>query len=169
MIRGTRMVSEALIYSATIYFSYGQFQVFDSSVKLPGCAWTDGHYKQGFARREQNVSFGTLLEFGYGDVVVHLGAYRGRDVHKRAIEVPISVSSGEVVIGGPEEYPNKQVVKLPNGHYRLVAAQTVTSDDREGIDLYFEQLLEPLATSQIIIADDALHPPSPLLESVEVA
>jgi len=37
------MVSEAAIYSATMYFSNSQFQVFDSSVKLPGCAWTDGH------------------------------------------------------------------------------------------------------------------------------
>ncbi len=163
------MVSEEALYSATIYFSYSQFQVFDSSVKLPGCAWTDGHYQQGFARREQNVSFGTPLEFGHGDVAVHLGPYRGKDDHERVIEVPIEVSSGEVVIGGPEEYPNKHVVKLPKGHYRLVAAQAVTSDDREAIDLYFEKLPEPLAKSQIIVADDALHPPSPLLESVEVA
>jgi hypothetical protein len=30
------MVSEAAIYSATICFSYSQFQAFDGSVKLPG-------------------------------------------------------------------------------------------------------------------------------------
>jgi hypothetical protein len=163
------MVSEAAIYSATIYFSYSQFQVFDGSVKLPGCAWTDGHYKQGFARREPNVSFGTMLEFGHGDVAVHLGPYKGKDDHERVIEVPIEVSSGEVVIGGPEEYPNKHIVKMRTGHYRLVAAQTVTADDREAIDLYFERLAEPLATSRIIVADDVLEPPSPLLESVETA
>ncbi len=163
------MVSEAAIYSGTTYFSYSQFQVFDSEVKLPGCAWTDGHYKQGFARREPNVSFGTLLEFGHADVAVHLGPYKGNDDHERVIEVPIEVSSGEVVVGGPEEYPNKHIVKVPKGHYRLVAAQTVTGDEREAIDLYFERLAEPLARSRIVVADDVLDPPSPLLESVETA
>jgi hypothetical protein len=163
------MVSESVIYSATIYFSYSQFQVFDSSVKLPGCAWTEGHYMQGFARRDLNVSFGTMLEFGHGDVAVHLGPYQGEDYHERVIEVPIEVLSGEVVIAGPEEYPNKHIVKMAAGHYRLVAAQTVTGDDRESIDLYFEKLDEPLAKSRIVVADDALDAPSPLLENTEVA
>ena len=163
------MVSEAPIYTATIYFSYSQFAVFDSSVELPGCAWTDGHYKQGFARRERNVSFGMMLEFGHGDVAVHLGPYKVNGGHERVIEVPLEVSSGEVVIGGPEEYPNKHFVKMVNGHYRLVAAQTVTADDREGIDLYFEKLTAPLAKSRIVVADDVLDPPNPLLENVEVA
>jgi hypothetical protein len=115
------------------------------------------------------VSFGTLLEFGHGDVAVHLGPYKGKDDHERVIEVPIEVSSGEVVVGGPEEYPNKHIVKVPKGHYRLVAAQTVTGDDREAIDLYFERLTEPLGKSRIVVADDVLDPPSPLLESVETA
>ena len=165
------MVSEQAIYSATVYFSYSQFQVFDRSVTLPGCAWTEGHYKQGFARREPNVSFGTMLEFGYGDVAIHLATYERRhDHHERVIEVPIDVLSGEIVVAGPEEeYPNKHVVKIPKGHYRLVAAQTVTGDEREAIDLYFEKLAEPLAKSRILVADDMLDPPSPLLESVETA
>ena len=162
-------MSESIFYSAEIYFSYSQFQVFDSSVSLPGCAWTDEHYRQGFARREPNVSFGTMLEFGHGDVAVHLGPYKPEDEHERVIEVPIEVSSGEVVIGGPEEYPNKHIVKMRKGHYRLVAAQSVTGDDREAIDLYFEELTEPLAASRIIVADDALHPPSPLIEGVDMA
>ena len=124
------MVSEAVFSSGTIYFSYNQFQVFDRSVKLPGCAWTDGHYRQGFARRERNVSFSTMLEFGHGDVAVHLGPYNGKVHHERVIEVPIEVSSGEIVIGGPEECPNKYLVKIQSGHYRLVAAQAVTADGR---------------------------------------
>jgi hypothetical protein len=163
------MVNEAAIYAATIYFSYSQFQVFDSSVKLPGCTWTDGHYKQGYARREPNVSFRTMLEFGHGNLAVYLGPYEGRNDHQRAIEVPIEMTSGEVVIGGPEEYPNRHIVKVPKGHYRLVAAQTVTADDREAIDLYFERLTEPLAKSRIVVADDALDASSPLLETSEVA
>lgn len=110
-----------------------------------------------------------MLEFGHGDVAVHLGPYKPEDVHERVTEVPIEVSSGEVVIRGPEEYPNRHVVKVRKGHCRLVAAQTVTGDDREVIDLYFEELTGPLATSRIIVADDALNPPSPLMESVDVA
>jgi hypothetical protein len=163
------MVSEAATYSGTIYFSYNQFLVFDASVKLPGCAWTEDHFKQGFARREQNASFGTLLEYGHGDMAAYLGPYEGKDDHERVIEVPIEVSSGQVVIGEPEEYPNKHIVKMPKGHYRLVAAQTATADNREAIDLYFEKLNKPLAESRIIVADPALNPASPLLESAEAA
>jgi competence protein J (ComJ) len=163
------MPSEASIYSGTIYFSYGQFYVFDRAVNLPGCVWTEPHYKQGFARRERNVSFGTLVEFGHGDVTVYLGPYKGRSNYERVIEVPIEVLSGEVVVGGPEEHPNQHIVKLPGGYYRLVAAQTVTGDDREAIDLYFEKLAKPLAHSRILVADHVLDPASPLLESVEIA
>ncbi len=163
------MQSEKLIYSASIYFSYNQFHVFDASVKLPGCAWTDGHFKQGFARRPQNVNFGTLLEFGEGDVAVHLGSYEERDEHERVVEVPLEVASGEVVIGGPEEYPNKHIITVPTGHYRLVAAQSVTDDAREAIDLYFEKVPEPLKRSRILLADGGLEPPGPLLESADVA
>jgi hypothetical protein len=169
MMGEQRMVGEVAIYSATIDFSYNQFHVFDSSVKLPGCAWTEEHHNQGFARQEKNVCFGTMLEFGYGDVTVHLGVYEGKDDHERVIEVPIEVPSGEVVIGGPEEYPNKYIVKIPKGHYRLVAAQTVTDDDREAIDLYFEKLAERLAKSRVVVADGGLRPPSPLVESAETA
>jgi hypothetical protein len=162
-------VNDAVFYSATIYFSYSQFTVFDSSVELPGCDWTDGHSKQGFARRQANVSFGTILEFGHGDVALHLGLYEPRGDHERVIEVPIEVSSGQVVIGGPEEYPNRHVVTLANGHYRVVSAQTVTGDDREAIDIYFEKLSAPLATSRIVVADDMLDPPNPPLENADVA
>lgn len=162
-------LAESVVYSARICFSYSQFQVFDSSVTLPGCAWTDEHYKQGFARREPNVSFGALLEFGHGDVAVHYGPYKPKDEHERVIEVPLEVPSGAVVIAGPEEFENEHIVRLAKGHYRLVAAQVVTGDDRETIELYVEKLDEPLAKSRIIVADEALRPPSPLLESVEVA
>lgn len=163
------MTNEPVIYAATVYFSYNQFHVFDASVKLPGCDWTDGHYKQGFARRDQTVNFGTLLEFGKGEVTVHLGPYREQAGHERVIEVPLEVSSGEVVIGGPEEYPDKHVVKLPEGHYRLAAAQAVIGDDRETIDLYFERIGEPLQSSKVILADGELAELGPLLESADIA
>jgi hypothetical protein len=169
MSGGTNVRSESAVFSAKIYFSYSQFLVFDKSVKLPGCAWTEGHFRQGFARREMNVCFGTPLEFGYADIAVHLGPYKRKDEHQRVIEVPIEVSSGEVEVAGPEEIEHKNVVKLAKGSYRLVAAQAVTDDDNEMVDLYFEKLSEPITESRIIVCDNALHPPSLLLESVEVA
>jgi hypothetical protein len=156
------------IASSTIYFSYSQFMVFDRSVKLPGCAWTAHHTDQGFARRESNVCFRTMAEFGNGDAAVHLGPYVEKIGDGRVIEVPFEVISGEVNVEGPEECKDRGV-SMPNGHYRLVAAQALLGEDHEVIDLYFERLANPLSNSRIIVADDALHPPSQLLETAEIA
>ena len=161
------MLSDSTIFSARMYFSYNQFLVFDRSIRLPANEWTDPHFNQGFARRDRNVAFGSLLEFGQADLDVHLGPYRGRDDHERVIEVPFEVSSGDVIVAGPEEFDDTRIVKLAKAHYRLVVAQTVTAEDREMIDLYFEKLEKPITTSRIIVADEALHPPSPLLETAD--
>lgn len=163
------MNDKPTLFNATIYFSYGQFHVFDASVQLPGCAWTERHYAQGFARREQVVNFRTLLEFGEGDVAVHFGPYQERREHERVIVVSLHVTSGEVVIGGPEEYPNKNSLKVANGHYRLAAAQRISDDDREAIDLYFEMSSNPLRGSEVIRADSELMANMELLETADVA
>lgn len=163
------MLGESEVFVADVYFSYSQLCVFDKSVALPGCAWTETHFRQGFARREANVCFGTLLEFGHAELAVRVGPYEATGEHERVIEVPFEVSSGEIVIAGPEEVENEYVVKLAPGHYRLVAAQTVTAEDREAIDLYFEKLANPLIHSRIIVTDDTLAPPDPLVETVDVA
>jgi hypothetical protein len=162
------ILSDSAIFSARIVLAYSQFLVFDKEAPA-GHRWSQGHYDQGFARTGRSVSFATPLEFGRGDVLVHLGPYEGRDEHTRVIEVPFDVSSGEVVVGGPEEFPVKpeRVFHLPKGHYRLVAAQAMTDEEQEEIDLYFEKLAEPLATSRIVIADEAMRPPTPLLETAE--
>lgn len=162
------MLSDSAIFSARIYFAYSQFQVFDKA-GLPGHHWTQAHFDQGFARTERSVSFGTPLEFGHGAVLVYLGPYEGREEHVRVIEVPFEVSSGEVVVGGPEEFPVNpdRVFQLPKGHYRLVAAQAVTDEDQEDIHLYIEKLEEPLTKSRVLVGDEAMKPPTPLLESAE--
>jgi hypothetical protein len=167
-MKETSMLSDSAILSARIVFGYSQFLLFDKEAR-PGHRWSQGHYDQGFARTGRSVSFGTPLEFGLGAVLVHLGPYEGRDEHTRVIEVPFEVSSGEVVVGGPEEFPvaPERVFQLPNGHYRLVVAQAVTDEDQEKIDLYFEKLAEPLPTSRVIVADEAMRPPTPLLETAE--
>ena len=143
--------------------------VYDQSVRLPGCDWTEEHTAQGFARRELVVNFNTLLEFGYADVAVSRETYQPEQEYQRAIAVPFQVTSGKVVVEGPEETTVERAVSLPPGHYRLVAAQHVTGDDKEVIDLYFEPLTEALESSAILVADEALTPSTPLIETAKVA
>lgn len=155
--------------SPRLYFSYNQFLVYDQSVKLPGCAWTEGHSAQGFARRESTVCFNTILEFGYADVAVSLGPYRPNDRYERVVAVPFLVASGRVVVDGPEEPDLGRAFELPSGNYRLVSAQRVTGNEEEAFDLFFEALLEPLTQSAILVADAMLDPPTPLIELAEIA
>jgi len=143
--------------------------VYDQSVRLPGCDWTEEHTAQGFARRESAVNFNTPLEFGYADVSVSHAGYQPQQEYQRAIAVPFRVTSGKVLVDGPEETTVERIVTLPAGHYRLIAAQCVTGDDEEVIDLYFEPLARALEQSAILVADDALDPPTPLIETAKVA
>jgi Competence protein J (ComJ) len=155
--------------SPRLYFSYSQFMVYDGSVQLPGCEWTEEHTAQGFARRESVVNFNTLLEFGDADVAVKREAYQPQQEYHRVIVVPFRVTSGKVVVEGPEETTVERSVSLPSGQYRLVAAQYITGEEEEVIDLYFEPLAKALERSTILLADQALNPPTPLIETAKVA
>lgn len=152
-----------------LYFSYSQFLVYDESVKLPGCAWTDRHSAQGFARRESTVCFGSILEFGYANVVISQNFYRPNKEFKRVIAVPFLVMSGNVVVDGPEEMNTDRSVTIPPGNYRLIAAQCVVGNNEEAIDLFFETVVEPLTRSIILVADEKLSPSASLLETAEIA
>lgn len=152
-----------------LYFSYSQFMVYDKSVQFPGCDWTAEHMLQGFARRESSVNFNTPLEFGYANIAISHEACQLRPEYQRVIAVPFRVTSGKVVVEGPEETIVERSVSLPLGNYRLVAAQYVTGHDREIIDLYFEPLSRSLEQSAILVADEALSPPTPLIETASVA
>jgi hypothetical protein len=155
--------------SRRLYFSYSQFVVYDQSVELPGCAWTDAHSAQGFARRESTVCFNTPLQFGYADVTVRRSAYEPREEYERVIVVPFLVTSGKVIVDGPEESDVERSFALRPGNYRLVAAQRVTGDEEEAIDLFFELLTKPLERSAVLVAGQALNPPSPLIETAGIA
>jgi hypothetical protein len=152
-----------------LYFSYSQFMVYDRSVRLPGCAWTAEHTAQGFARRASAVNFNTPLEFGYADVAVARSAYQSGEGYERVIAVPFLVTSGQVIVEGPEETKPERSIALPPGNYRLVAAQRVTGGEEEAIDLFFEPLTQSLERSAILVADKALNTPRILLESAAVA
>jgi Competence protein J (ComJ) len=155
-------------FSLRLYFSYSQFMVYDVSVRFPGCAWTKEHMAQGFARRESTVNFSTPLEFGSADVTIS-GDYGQRAEYDRVIAVPFLVTSGKVVVAGPEEWEVERSFAMSPGNYRLVAAQVVTGDEQETIDLSFEPLAQPLERSSVLVADAALRPPSPLIETAGIA
>jgi hypothetical protein len=142
-------------------------------VSLPGSLWTDTHVRQGFARRDRVVSFGTVLEAGRAVLKVHLGSYGPSEGHERVVTVPFSTPSGKVMIDGPEEFRGRHVV-LESGHYRLTAAQQVIGEEfvdefQELIELYFESVPKPVSASEILVADPLLDPPAVLLEEAEVA
>jgi Competence protein J (ComJ) len=164
--------------SPRLDFSYHQFMVYDQSVRLPGCDWTDERVAQGFVRRESTVSFGTLLDFGFAYVAV-ASAYESREEYERVIAVPFLVMSGKVNVEGPEHTVDiERSIALAPGNYRLVAAQRVIRDEeeadaaivysRKAIDLFFEPLAQPLERSAILVADDALKPPTPLVETAGI-
>ena len=158
---------EERVLLSRMYFSFKQFFVFDRSVKLPACSWTQAHYDQGFARRTSNAAFSTLLEFGHADVAVCMRAYGPSGAYQRVIEIPLEIPSGVAVVAGPEEFDDERVVQLERGHYRLTVAQSVEDDDTQLIDLYFEALDSPQLVSHVLVADGELHPSDSLLETAE--
>jgi hypothetical protein len=147
-----------------MYFSYGQFLVYDKSIETPECDWTKQHYKQGFARRESNVCFATILEFGHADVSICSGRYEKLDRYERVIAVPFLIRSGKIIVVGPEELEVERGFDILTGHYRLIAAQSVMADESEVIDLFFEPVAAPSQFSEILLADEELDPPTVLLE-----
>lgn len=158
-----------LLSEFELYFSYGQFLVYDESVSLPGCDWTPGHTDQGFARRESTVCFRTLLEFGNALVRVYLGSYIQSEGDERVIAVPFDSPTGKVLIEGPDDAPGSHSVLLEPSPYQLFASQRATGEERELISIYFRKLDEPLSHSEILVADEELNPPEQLLEDAEVA
>ena len=152
-----------------MYFSYGQFMVFDQSVNMPGCDWTDEHVAQGFARRKSSVCIRALTEFGDAVVTAHATPYVRGDDHVRVIAVPFAVDSGTVVIEGPEESGTGRTVELQIGSYRLVVAQKRLDEDEEAVDLFFEKTPRLESRSEILVRDGDLDPPSPLIETAGIA
>ena len=101
--------------TSEIDFSYGQFNVYDKGVRLPGCRWTKRHYSQGFARRPRNAAFRTLLEYGLADVPLSLAHLPKtyRKTYQRVISVPIETPSGLLVVAGPEDLEEAQRFEVP--------------------------------------------------------
>jgi hypothetical protein len=154
----------------TLYFSYGQFSIYDRDSELPGLLWTDRHYSQGFARRDSNVSFRTLSQHGFADVYVSLLAYEPTGEHERVISVPFRVITGLIAVEGPDEANLvKRTFEIPPGDYRLVAAQRHSRKQGRAVEvrIFLNKVVRPLQSSEILTADKELAPIVPLLESAE--
>jgi hypothetical protein len=152
----------------TMYFSYGQFMVYDSSEPAPGCLWTNDHYNQGFARRSATVCYRTLKQEGEADVTYIHGHFVPRYSYVRVIAVPFFSTTGRVLVEGPEEVGTGRIVNIPAGDYRLTCGQRY-ENNCVVVDLFFEKLERPLERSIVIVADSELSPPTELIESAEVA
>ena len=169
-MRRSEHAMTTMILSPAMYYSYSQFLIFDAAVDSVGCEWTQQHNDQGFARRESVVSVAALSEFG--DATVRFStsaAARGTnwEGYERVILVPFSVSSGRVLVEGPEEHNVGREIALPVGHFRLSIAQHVVSEERLEVLLIFEKVLVAELRSQIIVADNALKVSGNLLEFAE--
>lgn len=143
--------------------------VYDQSVQLPSCDWTDAHFDQGFARRESAASFRTLEDFGRADVRVMCGPYSPHASYRRVISTPFLIETGRVVIGGPEETLEERSLQLPAGSYRLTVCQSLVGEELQEIDLYFERLQRPLTRSEVLVQDEGLTPPATLVETARIA
>lgn len=145
-------------------FSYSQFFIYDAGLKSPACEWTEAHSRQGFSRRDGAAAVGTLLEFGKASVKLGFGTPAFQS-YERALAVPLEIKSGAVAIDGPEETSGARRVSVENGYYRVTIAQKIEGDAREEIGIWLEKVELPVRRSELLIVDDALDPPSPLLET----
>ena len=152
-----------------MYFSYGQFLVYDRSEPEPGSLWTEAHVAQGFVRRERALGIGTPIQHGNAKLRVFLGRPVLLHNYDRVIAVPIQLDTGILCIEGPEEYPIERSVQLKPGGYLLFVAQTRVADSYLECDLFLEPMKDPSMGSQVLQADEMMRISGQLSESGEVA
>jgi hypothetical protein len=139
----------------SVPFTHSQILAYDSSVDSPQCSWTKDESRRGFTHRDSDVCFVTLLDGGEAIVTVYLGPYMANKNYLRAVAVPFCTPTGRVIVSGVLETHCARLVFVPSGLYMLYCAQGLldeeSEDDRQFIDLYFNQLKEPAIQSQIIL------------------
>jgi len=156
------------IFHDDVIVSYSQIMIYDRSIQLPGCEWTEAHSNQGFARRKGTLCCGTLIEYGKGDATVYMGNLDDLEKYERVIETPFYSKTGEVEMAAPDEYPVTRRFQICSGNYSLIVAQRYVDEEMVKIDLYFKGVETPLEKSSILLRDDALNPRDLLIEDAEV-
>lgn len=142
--------------------------IYDVSVTLPGLHWTPAHSSQGFARQASVVNFRTLMYDGMAKLTVYQSEYKPTSTYARVISVPFTVTSGNVMVNGPDE-DQPRIFAMLVGYYKVTAAQRVSEEGiyDEVIDIYFDRRDTAVSGSEIEIADEAITTDGPLLEYAE--
>jgi hypothetical protein len=161
------MMTDRILFEGELEYSYNHFLIFDVGEPQPGCAWTDRHVAQGFARRESTVGFSTLAEFGLARLRVFLGEAESLQPYERAIAVSFMCSSGTVAIEGPDEDPGGRELPVGVGCFEVLCCQEL-DDDSLTIDLFFRLIPVP-RPSRILKADPDITATGPLLETAKQA
>jgi hypothetical protein len=161
-------MSKRKIFHDGVIVSYSQVMIYDKSVQLPGCDWTETHSNQGFARREGTFCCGTLIDCGKANITVYLGAIDALDKYERVIETPFKAHTGKIGVEGPDEYPIERGFQIEPGIYNLTVAQKFVDEGMVKVDVYFQWIDKPLTKSAILLQDDDLNPPDILLEDAEI-
>src|SRR4051812_11830691 len=105
----------ASLGSFEISFTHNQFLLYDVSVAVPQCEWTEDHSSQGFARRESAICIGTILQAGTAEVRVYHGPYLPQRDYQRVISNPFRSPSGRIVVCGLLEMYIAHLVQLRPG------------------------------------------------------
>jgi hypothetical protein len=142
-----------IIGSKSIYFSYGQFVVYDDTEKLPGSCWDDRHIRQGFVRRRNAIGFSTILEFGTALLRVYSGEINRTREYARVVRVPLETPSGKVRFEGPEEYPIDRYVSVAKGVSLITVAQFHIDEGSIQLDLYIVPVIGKKHHSSIIVSE----------------
>lgn len=153
-----------------IIIGYNQFLIFDESIMDVGHDWTEAHFNQGFARRSSAIGLRTLNEYSEANVNCFIGIpYSTMNQYVRVISTGFECISGKVVICGPEEVPgnSSQQLQVAPGSWKLTAAFYMLSLI-EHIDVFFENSHVPNLYSEILLADAALSPVEPLIETSKI-
>lgn len=163
-------------YTLLLPFGYNQFIVRDRDADAAGLDWSDRHVAQGFARRDQIISFGTLVGWGRATVHVQLGGQVDSHQYERIVKVPFHCPSGLVELMTPDmAYGESSFFQVECGHYSVLAAQRLVSDPGRlsahpliEVVLLLEPRDQSLDRSEVVKADADLSPQFPLLESADI-
>src|SRR5437870_5008439 len=104
-------------------FDYNQFLVYDVSVQVPECTWTEEHCNQGFARRDSTACVGTILQYGQAEATAFFGPYTEQKLYSRVIALPFFSSTGRIIVQGLTEIYLAHILFCDPGHYKLIIAQ----------------------------------------------
>jgi hypothetical protein len=89
--------------------------------------------------------------------------------YPRVIAGPFRCASGKVTLEGTEETDVDRDFDVPRCDYKLTAAQAVIGGGEERIDLFVKPVSVRLMQSSIVVADQMLSPPEPLIETPGIA